>query len=153
MVRFSCYTLYMWADTGGLGIYTPSPPSSVAPPTVLSIGGGSVACECARVFMNGTPHAAAQCPGRGVGDSSVMKSDIWILHPTAPHNRYTFPVVKQMRNYELIINCKFRVSGEHIIGLKVYKYVAKDVGRVLPYMNQDPGNLSYTDPVYMYHSL
>ena len=59
---------------GGLGIYTPSPPLSVGPPSVLSNSGGAVACECARVLMNGTPQLA-QCPGRGVGDSSVMKSD------------------------------------------------------------------------------
>ena len=49
-----------------------------------------------------------------------------------------------------MIDSKFCVGGEHITGWKVYIYVAKNVGWVLPYMNQEPGHLSFTDPTYMY---
>jgi len=49
-----------------------------------------------------------------------------------------------------MINSKFCFRVEHIISWKVYIYVAKDVEWFLPYMNQEPGHLSYTDPTYMY---
>jgi hypothetical protein len=55
-----------------------------------------------------------------------------------------------MSDYMSMIDSKFCVGGEHITGWKVYIYVAKNVGWVLPYMNQEPGHLSFTDPTYMY---
>ena len=55
-----------------------------------------------------------------------------------------------MSDYMSMINSKFCFRVEHIISWKVYIYVAKDVEWFLPYMNQEPGHLSYTDPTYMY---
>ena len=55
-----------------------------------------------------------------------------------------------MKNYELLINGKLRVRGEHTIVVKVFIYGVKDVGCVL---NQEPAHLNDTDSMYMYDSI
>ena len=72
-------------------------------------------------------------------------------------NQYTLPIVKLMSNHELI-NCELRVrvnisSAGKYIYIYIYIYVIKDVVWVLPYMNQEPGHLSDTDPMYMYNTI
>ena len=79
----------------------------IAPPSILNISGGAVVCIGEQYLRCGTAQGGDRSFSLDVGnvDSSEIKSDICILHHM-PFNRYTFPIVKQMRNYELI-NCKF----------------------------------------------